>query len=151
MSLQIPAAVKRRAPVRSWISNSKSRGRGGRRDVASKRKTTDVATTSFQSRATSSKEAFRTMPKPKTSKRDDDEEEEGDESDLLAAAAAWANVQQQEAVDGTPAVVEEQKEQQPASTTYSVHITQINYDATERDIRQHFHKCQIRDIRLVKS
>jgi len=72
--------------------------------------------------------------------------DDDDERDLVAAASAWA--EQQEALSETDIQAEQQVE---SNKIYSLHITQLDYDATDYDIRNHFttNGCIVTSVRLV--
>jgi RNA recognition motif-containing protein len=98
--------------------------------------------------------------KPNPDGSTSDEEEEDDE--ILAAAAAWATTAKEKEEQpnnnhcpsqpplNTEIPEPPQKQQQPP-IIYSLHVTQIDYQATEWDIRNHFVTagCIVQDVRLV--
>jgi RNA recognition motif-containing protein len=67
---------------------------------------------------------------------------DSDDEDLLAAAKQWAN--QNDNGEARPS-------QASTSETYSLHLTQLSFDAKEYDIRQLFEKrgCLLSSVRLV--
>ena len=94
---------------------------------------------------------------------DDDDDEDGDtdeeEEDLLAAAAAWAEQGNDSDSDAGPGDKPKQdttvENPKAADSTeakkWSLHVTQLSFDATEMDIRHHFVSkgCVITSLRLV--
>lgn len=98
-----------------------------------------------------------TMPSAKAPENDEDDATDNDsdeDNELMAAAAAWA--EQQEGGSEQQSKEEEEKNTKvsalPSQTeSFSLHITQLPYDANELDIRQLFAEqgCIISSIRLV--
>jgi hypothetical protein len=84
---------------------------------------------------------------PKAPSKSDDSDEDSEDDELMAAAAAWA---QQEQTGGDKDIADKIT---AAATpkSFSLHITQLPFDAIELDIRQHFSEkgCVITSIRLV--
>ena len=88
-----------------------------------------------------------------------------DEGALLAAAANWAEVEEDDTTTATPASESEspQNKRRPVlpinntsttqQQTYSLHVTQLSYDATDYDIRDLFltKGCLVTSVRLVYS
>jgi RNA recognition motif-containing protein len=77
-------------------------------------------------------------------------DEDSEDDELMAAAAAWA---QQQQTGGDKDKADTNRDTTAAATpkSFSLHITQLPFDAIELDIRQHFAEkgCIITSIRLV--
>lgn len=79
---------------------------------------------------------------------DDKNDEDSEDDELLAAAAAWA---QHEPLAGATPDRSNDHVTAPAPRSFSLHITQLPFDANDLDIRQLFAEkgCIITSIRLV--
>jgi RNA recognition motif-containing protein len=95
---------------------------------------------------------------------DGDGDSSEDEQDLMAAAAAWAAQDGDEADDTPPQKASRRMKQRsagqlhetpassaPPNQVYSLHVTQLSYDATDFDVRHHFVSagCAVTGVRLV--
>ena len=78
----------------------------------------------------------------------DDDDDDDDDKDLMAAATAWA--EQQDSQDASPNT-ETKPQQDDSRKIYSLHITQLDYDASDYDVRNHFtsNGCIVTSVRLV--
>jgi hypothetical protein len=87
---------------------------------------------------------------PKAPSKSDNSDEDSEDDELMAAAAAWA---QQQQTGGDKDKADTNRDTTAAATpkSFSLHITQLPFDAIELDIRQHFAEkgCIITSIRLV--
>ena len=75
-------------------------------------------------------------------KKNVDTDEDDEDQDILEAARAWA---------ASAPSADDQEEGRPDRGVYSLHLTQLSYDATDYDIRSLFTKkgCLISSVRLV--
>lgn len=102
-------------------------------------------------------------PRDSDIQNDKDDNDEDDDAEMLAAAAAWA---EQDVVDPSKKALEEDSSTKDSPSkhggieaiessnepqTWSLHVTQLSFDATEMDIRHHFVSkgCVVTSVRLV--
>lgn len=104
-----------------------------------KRKRSNTKTAEVLKQATSKK----TEPPPTDDSDDDDE--------LLAAAQAWANHPDRKEEESPNLDYNNEENDDDDNKLYSLHVTQLSYEANEHSIRSMFAEagCLIRSIRLV--
>lgn len=132
-------------------SNKKSKDKTEKKDEEKPPLATDDPKTKVDNATQEIKDSKTAIAKNDSGDDSDDE----DDDELLAAAAAWAQEQVQTA-EGTTSSPKRGKDSEAlplpsGNKTYSLHITQLPFDANDLDIRQLFAQqgCIITSVRLV--